>query len=161
MHRARWTSFGHTDLSAQSVAATLIATMALVSGCVATQSTQLTPLPAVDADIAATVNVRSAENISSDIRFFHQLAIDGAPVARFAAEDTQQFTLAEGSYSVRVTCHVNNTIDGNNFPTNYGVVDGESTLDLDLIAGDEICLKISFNPLNCALVDEVAPSYCD
>ncbi len=151
MYRARWTTPGTLCLPA----------LLVLAGCASTQSTQLIPLPDVSSDVAATVNVRSAENISSEIRFFHQLAIDGAPVARFAAEDAMSFTLAEGSHDVRVTCHVNNTIDGNNFPTNYAVVDGESTLALDLTAGDEICLKISFNPLNCALVDEVAPSYCE
>lgn len=151
MCRARRTLFGLTCLPA----------LFIVSGCVSTQSTQLIPLPAVDDAVAATVKVRSADNISSEIRFFHQLFIDGSPVARFAAEDTDSFKLAEGSHAIRVTCHVNNTIDDNNFPTNYAVVDGESSLSLDLVAGDEVCLKVSYNPLNCGLVDEVAPSFCE
>lgn len=117
-------------------------------------------LPTVDADSAATITFRSKNNFS-DTKHRHQLYIDGLLVARFKEEDVQAFTVAEGKHSLKLTCHSRNIRGSTKLPFNYNVVDGDEKMDIEVLAGDSICLKIGFGPLDCAKLSETGPSYCE
>lgn len=133
---------------------------AFISACATTNGPVISSLPDVDPESAATLTVRSKDNFS-DTKHRHFLSIDGLAVAMFKEEDVKSFQIAEGKHLLTLTCHSRNIHGSNDLPFNFNVVDGNAKMDLDVLAGDSICLKIGFGPLDCAQLLETGPSYCE
>ena len=132
----------------------------LLAACNTTPIPVVTGMPAVSEEIAATLTLRSKDNFG-DTKHRHVLMIDGIVAGRFKEEDVQSFQVAEGKHQLQLTCHSRHRIKDEGTPFNFSVIDGKTSLEIDLLAGDSVCLKIGFNPLNCAVLQETSPSYCE
>lgn len=130
-----------------------------VGGCAATADPWVSQLPEVASENSATLTARSILNVSN-VLHEHILRIDGVLAGKFENDQTKTFQIPAGKHNLTLTCHTN-MVDTDVFrPINYNVANGKAKLDIDAQPGDELCVKISFSLLNCAVIEEADPSYC-
>lgn len=139
----------------------LTAAFLLMSACAATDTRgpNLVPLPAVNSANAMQLKIRSKFN-SSPLKHHHILRVDGARVAVYEESDRDTLLLAPGSHLISMSCHTVNEIT-NTFPVNYRVSDGNASLNIEAYAGEDVCLGIGFELLNCAVLELKESSYCE
>ncbi len=119
----------------------------------------LVQLPVLDASVAAKLNFKSIVN-PSPIKHHHVLSLDGQKIAKLEESDKASFLIEPGAHTLSLTCHTRNTRDTGGFPVNYNVSDGDDSMDINVAAGDEMCFKITFKILKCAVIEDADPSFC-
>ncbi len=120
---------------------------------------KLVQLPALDANVAAKLNLKSSFNPSS-IQYNHVLSLNGQKIARFEESDKASFLIEPGAHTLSLTCHTRNTLDTGGFPVNYNVSDGDDSMEINVAAGDELCIKVTYKTFNCAVLEIADLSFC-
>jgi len=136
---------GHPWRKSQRCAAYLCACLSItsLSSCAIPQEPNYSELPAVADAQSATLKVRSQIN-TSNVQHSHILYVDGLVADRFKQDDIK-------------------SVDSEQFVKfNYNSVDGEGELDLSVKAGEDVCLKITFQALEgCAILEQAKPEFCE
>ena len=132
-----------------------------MSSCAVTADRWASQLPEVSDEDAVTLTGRSILNVS-EIQHEHILKIDGLIAGRFKSDQVKSFKIPSGKHNLSLNCYTSVIRKGNTeIPFNYTVPDGKSNLDIDTSPGDEVCLKITYSLLNCSVLEDADPSYCE
>ena len=131
----------------------------IVAGCNTTSiGPNLVALPSVEGEVA-TLNVRSKINPSSTI-YHHLLSIDGARVALLKEYESDSFALAPGTHILGLACYSTDEDVGTDLPINYNHPNNRTTMDINLAAGDSLCIELGHALLNCSVLEEREAAYC-
>ena len=162
MNRRGRTRTGHTMLAIAShkrLASTVLAMTLLGTGCATTPDYSL---PAIDdASATATVRVKVNPDIAPQA-VQHLLLWNGETILSLLESEKREFQVNPGEHTATVTCHFIPYVDGAGYePPNLNVIDGKTSLQLSLSAGDETCLFISRGLMNCGQMEDAVQSKCE
>lgn len=141
--------------------ALLLLASVLAAGCqTAPAGPVLATLPPVDPDDAVTLHFRTGYN-STQIEHDYLVSIDGLRVAHLPDDTKRTLQIAAGEHELKIACYLTNR-ELQNAPrgVNFGRPDFTKHETIDTEPGDELCFKLHYNPLSCALITESSISYC-